>query len=220
MYIHNIPRTLQSVKIGDKLSNVKNAFLNYGVEHLAVTNKDKYLGILSIDRIDTYDESKNLSIADIELNVYAGVDDPIFKVWILIARHRLSSIPIINNQNEYLGSIRTLDLIKSYEEEYNFVKQGSTFVFAVTRINYSMSRMINIIEEHHIGIDHYFILQEENQENQEILEGVIRLNALFTEQLNNDFHRHNIEIKMVYSVDNFYEPFKDRYDELMHYLNV
>ncbi|MEP7195017.1 MAG: CBS domain-containing protein [Saprospiraceae bacterium] len=217
MFINQICKELPELSSSQTLEQVLPLFKLHDVLHLPIVDETNFVGLLSLDKIEHLDHTLRIEqIAD-TFNETINENDPFYKIWLFIAINNLSVVPIINLENKYIGSIKTDDIVKEFERQFDLKEDGSIIVFAIKKINYSFSVLASMAEELHILIESMFIL---NQELQEEIIISLRINTNSVEQFKNALVRHNMDILMIYSKSNKFEHLKERYDELMYYLNV
>jgi len=85
------------------------------------------------------------------------------------------------------------------------------------KMDYSFEKIAQIVEEHKAVILSSFV-SEKSEKNEIYLSLQINLND--PTSILNDFVRYDIEIVKVFSKQSFQNVHEERYNELMHYLNV
>lgn len=217
MIIDNISRSVPCIQISQTVEEALSLYKEYDIDHLVVCKKEDFIGILSLEQLEH--EKRNSSLDRIKdlIEVSINENDSFSTLWLAISLNNLSVVPIVNSQNILIRSIKTQDVISELERQFDQAKEGSIVVFSVKKINYSIKILATIAEEMHINIEHLFQLNKVDNEEMIIS---LRIDSINTEQFKNALNRHNMDVVMIYSKGNKFESLKERYDELMHYLNV
>ncbi len=208
---------LPALQIGDSYSKVIEVFRETGAEHLPVMESGTYKGILGLDSIEHLEHKELTEKSNLLIKEYITESDEMYKCWELISKYKLTALPFFDQTGKYVKTIKARAFVKKYNISHHLSEQGCTLILEIKRLNFSLGLVSGIIEEHFLYIEHYSIIRQTDEGHMEVL---IKLNDECNEQLISDLERHNFEIKLVFSTSRGTEIFKDRYDELMHYLNV
>ncbi|NOT35836.1 MAG: hypothetical protein HOP11_00490 [Saprospiraceae bacterium] len=206
-----------SVKLQESIRNAVQICDDNSLEHIHIVENNQYIGTLSKDQIEELDPELKIS-EEKKSATHCSIDaeEKLILIWSKFIQNKISSIAI-QRDNVYLGSLSFNDFIRVYESEFNIEGQGSWIICVNNKINYSLSQLSAIADEHHSSIQHLFQIESEN--NEEIMVS-FRLNTQETENIINSLNRHNLEVILVHNSNEHQEPLRERYDELMHYLNV
>ena len=132
----------------------------FRVSHMAVIDSKKELvGIVSDNYIYDNDISDKL-IGD-SIIPYGGVfiyeDEHIYKIINLFSVNKLTSLPVLNRNNKYLGVISLQELILSLSELFSTNESGAVFVLEMSSSDYSLTRIANIVEENNAKILNLYV---------------------------------------------------------------
>jgi len=192
----------------------------FQVKHLPVIDDDnKLLGIISDDDIlvrkfNETIESYNLDLSDISVNS----DQHIFDIIHLLSKYDISMVPVMEN-NKYIGAIRKQDAISFLGKGFSFSSPGSIIELWIQKRNYSLAEISRIVESENASIISLFI--SDSSEDKSKLKVIIKIDKDDLTKIIASFERFEYEINASFTEHNDYdELLKERYDSLMHYLNV
>ena len=132
-------------------------------------------------------------------------------------QQNLSIVPVVDNENTYIGAITRDDLLK-YITEYSGVDNpGGIIVIELDARDYSLSGIARICEsEDAIVISTQLVTNKVSGK----IEVTLKTNRTDLQGLASAFERHNFIVKQVYGEQAHYEDMLDRYNLLMNYINM
>lgn len=132
-------------------------------------------------------------------------------------QQNLSIVPVVDNENTYIGAITRDDLLK-YITEYSGVDNpGGIIVIELDARDYSLSEIARICEsEDAIVISTQLVTNKVSGK----IEVTLKTNRTDLQGLASAFERHNFIVKQVYGEQAHYEDMLDRYNLLMNYINM
>lgn len=202
----------------DRLSQALSMMSIYHVKHLAVVEQNNLLGILSEDDATTRDPETK--VEEILLNkTYAFVteSDHVFEVLSRMAQNKLTVIPVVDNDEKFIGLITQEDLITYYANTFSFKEPGSIIVVESSRRGYSLSELARVIELENAAVISSFITSITNTE---VVLITLKVNQQEISSIIAALERYDYKINASFSEDEYIDDLKDRYDQLMNYLNV
>jgi len=213
--ISHIISPLRTSDTGEEAITMMNV---YHVKHLPIVNNESFLGIISED--DILDNDLNEPIGSYRLsliNPFVYESDHIFDVMKKIAQSNLTTIPVIDHQENFLGLITLEDLLKCFANGFSFNEVGGIIVIKVHRNNYSLAEIARIVESGNANIISSFISSQ--QDTGELLIS-LKLNTNELAAVISAFERFDYVIHSSYTESEEYDNLKERYDSLMKYLSV
>lgn len=210
---------IMPVKPGDTSIQALSWMDEFRVAHLPVVNGMEYLGLLSED--DIYGSSKfEESVGSQALSLLKPYIDElrhVFDVMRLFAEHKLTLLPVLDEKNHYLGVITLEDLLQKFSSISSIQNPGAVIVLERSYKDYSISEISQIIESNDATILSMFIT---SLPESTLMEISIKINRMELGPILQTFNRYNYTIKATYGEASYYDDLKDRYDQLMTYLNV
>jgi CBS domain-containing protein len=213
-----ISKTIAPLNTSDSGEQALTMMNIYHVKHLPVVNNVQLLGTISED--DILNNNLEEAIGSYELSLvkaYANHKDHMFEVLSAMAEQHLSVIPIIDDNEDYLGLITQGDLIQFYANSFSFTEPGSILILETTQIDYSLAEVARIVESENCSILTSFLTHDTDSEDVFL---TLKINKQDIQQLISTLKRYEYKIKASFAEAEYIDGLKDRYDALMHYLSV
>lgn len=212
---HDIP-PLQPSNTGRDAFHLLN---DHHVKHLPVVQEGKLIGILSEEDVFNHKLSDPLAEYDFTLMRKAAVleDEHIFQVIRLMGEQRLTIVPVIDRENNYLGLITQQDLLRYFAETASFMEPGAVLVLQMPRRDYSLGTIARIIEEENVKILSAFVTSVPDPE---LVALTLKLNRSDLSRAIASLERHEYEVLHTFGELEQSDFIRDRYDALMHYLDI
>lgn len=190
----------------------------YHVKHLPIVNGDTYIAMISEEAILNNDVEKKISTYDLnKTDTYAKMNEHLFDVMSSMARSRLTTIPVIDEDEVYQGMILQEDLIQFYASSFSFSEPGSIVVLETVKSNYSLAQIAHIMESEGITVLSSFITTVPDSA---AIYVTLKLNKREVNNIIATLERYEYAVKASFVDEEKTEGLKDRYDSLMRYLNV
>lgn len=206
---------IENIEIDQPEATVILRLKQQNLVHAPVVKRGEFLGLVDLLSINEPLQS-NFAEKGLIIPGTLTEKDPPYRYWEEIAKSRLSVIPVYSDELKYKGCIKTVDYVRHYKEHTGREESGSLLMCWVNGVQYSISTIAKVSEEHHLVIESLLRIEQN--------EGNLLVILLFNEECSdlfmNDLQRHNFDPLMIFNSETVQEPLKDRYDELMHYLNV
>ena len=132
-------------------------------------------------------------------------------------QQKLSIVPVIDNENKYLGAITINDLLKYVTENSGLDNPGGIIVLEIEPNNYSLHEIARICENEDVLIISSQLFSNTATQKLEI---TLKTNRTNLEGLASSFERYKYVVKEVYGERAHQEDMMDRYKSLMNYLNM
>lgn len=215
-----ISDSLTSVSSTEKGKRALNTMDVYRVSHIPVVNGSIYLGLVSDKLI--YD--LNLLELPIELQLdklntsHVHKDQHIFEVAILMYKLKLSVLPVLDSDHNYLGAITLYDLARRFAKLFSLEEIGGIIILEMNVNNYSLSEISRIVESNDIKILSCFL---DRKPGTHILDVILKLNNDELSPLIQAFMRYDYNVKAVYmDQSEIGDLYKDRFDQFMKFMNI
>ena len=192
----------------------------FKVSHLPIVNNKQFLGLISEN--DIYDLNKpEEALGNHKLSLispYVTESQHVYEVIELVSRKKLSLIPVLDKDKNYLGAITLQDLLQAFAKITAIDKQGSIIVLELNINDFSLSEISQIVEGNDAKIISLYVSSPDNSMK---LDVTLKINKTDLVSIIHTFNRYNYTIKASFLVAKDIEDlYKDRYDLLMRYLNV
>jgi predicted transcriptional regulator len=215
-----ISEEIPPVKTSDTGLEALNWMTFFKVSHLPIVNNQEFLGLISEN--DIYDlNNPDEAIGNHKLSLYKAYVLPsqhIYEILEVASRLKLSAIPVIDENNKYLGLIKLTELLHEFAKVSAIEKPGGIIVLEVHVNDYSVSEIAQIIESNDARILSLYITTIPDSVRMEIN---IKVNVSDLTSIIQTFNRFEYEVKASYlEVDKQDELYNTRYELLMRYLNT
>lgn len=132
-------------------------------------------------------------------------------------QQNLAIVPVIDNENKYLGAITRDDLLKYITENSGWDNPGGIIVLEMDPRNYSLTEIARICEN-----EEAIVLSSQIFSNRATgkLEITLKTNRTNLGALVGAFERHEYKVKEVYGEQANQEDMIDRLKSLMNYINM
>jgi len=213
-----ISHSLAPLKTSDSGEEALTIMNIYHVKHLPIVNYEMLLGLISEDEIMAKDLDEPIGSYGLSLNnAFVKSSDHLFEVMSRLAEFNLSVIPVVDQEENYMGMITQEDLLQFYANSFSFTEHGGILVLEMNRIDYSLAEIARIAEAENVTILSTFLTTNPDTTKVYV---TIKINQQDIQNLIATFERYDYTIKASFTEDTYLEDLKDRYDALMSYLNV
>jgi acetoin utilization protein AcuB len=192
---------------------------DYHVKHLPVVEDGKLVGLLSEEDIFNHKLASPLSEHDFSVLPLFHVHEHehIFEVIKIMGDHRLTVIPVVDSEGKYLGLVQQNDVLRYFAQTASFTEHGAVLVMEMPRRDFALSTIARIFEEENVHILSAFVTSTSNPEQIEL---TLKLDRHDLSRTIASLERHEFAVKETFGETDRSELLRDRYDALMHYLNV
>ena len=188
----------------------------YHLKHLPIVNNEQLLGTISEEDITTIPLDEPIGSFSLGLNkAFVRDKDHMFEAMSVMADHKLTVIPVVDGQDNYLGMITLEDLIQYYARSYSFSEPGGIIVIELQKSDYSLAEIARIIESESASVLSSFLTHDEETKQMYV---TIKINQKDTQHIQATLERFGYSIKATFSEEGYFESLQDHYDAFLHYL--
>jgi acetoin utilization protein AcuB len=215
-----ISDTIPVLKTSDTGARALSWMEIFRISHLPIVDKSEFLGLIS--DTDIYDMGKlDEPIGNHRLSLFSPfvtARQHIYEVFELASRLKLTVIPVLDENKDFLGLIAQSDLLASFADLTAVSEQGGILVLEMSHHDYSLSQIAQIVESNNSKILSLYL---SNTEDNNRIEVTIKINSPDLSSIMKTFDRYNYEIKASFMNDeNLSSFYKNRYDQFIRYLDV
>lgn len=189
----------------------------FKVRHLPVLKNGNFVGLLSesdvLDRI-LMDEKLDV-LFDHLPRPYVFDTAHIYEVLYRISEHKISVLPILDVHEKYLGCTSIHEVVNEIANTGSIKETGGIIVLEVSRIDYSLAQIAQIVESNNAKILSSFIHSKPDSNKLEI---TLKINVLELDRILRTFERYDYIISASYQKGSFDDDLQMRYDALINYL--
>lgn len=196
---------------------VKEFFTELGYSHFPVTENGIYIGSISSDDVETFDDDKKLIDYKYTLEGFFTKTDSIWlEVLEVFAKNHTDLIPVLDQNNTYVGYYMIEDIMSFFHQTPFLKEQGRIIKVKKGISDYSMGQIAQIVESNNGKLLGLFISESDN----ESVEVTIKITLGAINEIIQTFRRYNYEITSEHNEDDYINNLKERSDYLDKYLNM
>ena len=208
---------MRPIAVNDFLVTVQDFFIDVPYSHFPVLENDVYIGCISAVDAETFDMNKKVSDYRYAFEGFFVRNN---MVWLdvleVFARNNSNIVPILNENNQYIGYYQITDVIKFLNETPFLKETGGIIVVEKAVIDYSMSQIAQIVESNNGKLLGLFVSEANNDKVQITVKTTLGgINDIIQ-----TFRRYNYEIVSEHNEDNYINNLKERSEYLDKYLNI
>ncbi|MDP4186925.1 MAG: CBS domain-containing protein [Bacteroidota bacterium] len=192
----------------------------FRVSHLPIVNEKVFLGLISdadIYDLNMFEEpigNHNLSL----FSPFVEYDQHIYDVIELVAKLKLSLVPVLDKRKNYMGVITLSDLVQHFANVASLKDPGGLLVLDLNVNDYSLTEIAQIVEGNDAKILGLYITSPQNSTR---LELTLKINKADLSPIIQTFNRYNYVIKASFMDEDKLDALYDkRYEEFIKYLNI
>ncbi len=210
---------LPQLQLSDTLSKALQLMTDFKITHLPVVSEEKYLGLISEDDLlDT--DNKTGTIEFFQKNfIAASVNaDTHFLNAVTVSNHyQINVIPVVNEANEFLGTIAGQTLLDALGNFSGANETGSVIVLEMERNRFAISEISRIVESDGAVIHH---LNMTIKKDFPLLQVTIHLNKREISTIIAAFERYEYTVSYYSGEELFENEIDSNYRHLMNYLDI
>ena len=192
----------------------------FRISHLPIVNNEDFLGLIS-DK-DIYDLNMSEDpIGNHTLSLfspYVTDNQHVYEVMELASRMMLTVVPVLDQNNRYLGLITLTDLLHYFADMAAIKQPGGILVLEINASDYSLTQIAQIVEGNDAKILSMYISSHSLSTKMEV---TLKINRQDLTSIMQTFNRYNYIIRASFMNDDDMDSlYENRYDLFMKYLNI
>jgi len=192
----------------------------FRISHLPIVNNQEFLGLIS--DADIYDlNMAEEPIGNHKLSLFSPNvrhDQHIYEVFEIISRLKLSAVPVLDDENNYLGLITLNDLIQNFADLSALKHPCGIIVLELNQNDYSLTQIAQIVEGNDAKILSLYVSSSPDSLKIDL---TLKINTANVAPIIQTFNRYNYTIKASYMEDEAFDTlYHERYDAFMKYLSI
>ncbi len=199
------------------VAEIQDFFADCTYSHFPVMDNGVYLGCISAVDAETFETQK--TIADYRYAL-EGFFVRSSMIWLdvleVIARNNANIVPILDEDNKYIGYYEVTDIIKFLNETPFLKETGEIIVVEKPTADYSMSQITQIVESNNGKLLGVFVSEANNDK----VQVTVKTTPGSTNEIIQSFRRYNYEIISEHQEDDYLNTLKERSEYLDKYLNM
>lgn len=191
----------------------------FKVTHLSVLKNESFVGLVSEDDLlDKSDLSQTLTELFVHLpRPYVKGTSHLYEVLNIASIDHLTVVPVLDAEENYLGNISISNLMQNIASTGSIKEAGGIIVLEMSDTDYSLAQISQIVESENAKVLSSFITSNPMSKK---LELTLKINQLELGRVIKALERYDFHVKASFQRNSYHDDLKDRYDELMNYLNL
>ena len=215
-----ISDVIPSLRVSDNGQKALNWMEIFRISHLPVVDNHTYLGLIADKTI--YDLNLNDELMDNcrdhMMSPHVHSNQHIYEVVSLVSELKLSVVPVLDNDHQYLGVITVNDLAHKFADLVAVKEPGGVLVLDLNPFDYSLSEIARIVEGNDAKILSFYVSKAQNSKEITV---TLKVNQMDLSGIIQTFVRYNYSIRSVFMDESVLKHmYDDRFEMFMKYLNI
>jgi len=208
---------IKALRITDSIADAQDLFAEYPFSHFPVLEDGVYIGCADAEDTELMDIEKTMDDMRYSFDRFFVRDTTIWlDVLEVFAKNETNLVPVLSDENKYLGYYEITDIIKFFDQTPFLKEQGGILVVEKGVTEYSMSEVAQIVESNNGRLLGLFISEAEMHK----VQITIKISMGGLSEIIQTFRRYNYDIITEHQEDAYLNTLKDRSDYLDKYLNI
>lgn len=212
-----ITNDYKAIDTQETIGAVQNFFDDLTFSHFPIIEEGIFIGSIVADDIETFDSDKKVTDYRYTLEHFFARTNMIWlDVLEIFAKNHANLVPILDENNKYIGYYEIEDVIKFFHEAPFLKEPGVLIIVSKNTIDYSMSQITQIVESNNGKLLGLFI----SNSDVNTIEITLKISVGSLNEIIQTFRRYNYDIISEHNEDNYINNLKERSDYLDKYLNM
>ena len=214
-----LSQTLPYLHLQDKVYQALQLMNDNNVTHLPIVEAEKFIGVISEEDL-LQAENDNAPLTELQQSfsdVSVKDDEHFLKAVQLAADSGLTVVPVVNEENELVGTLAYNELLKFSSEFMSLSEPGGLIVLEMESNQYSFGEISKIVETNDAQITQ---LNTSNDGETGLMEVTIRINKPEVSDIVATFQRYDYTVKYFFGEELYANELRSNYDNLMNYLKI
>lgn len=213
-YLNNDFRAIDS---SETLASVKDFFAEESFTHFPVLENGTYIGSISAEDADTFEDDKDLTHYRYALEGFFARTSMIWlDVLELFAINESNVIPVLDENNKYVGYYEMADIVRLFNETPFLKEQGGIIVVEKGIADYSIGQITQIVESNNGKILGLFI----SDSTSDSVQVTVKIAIGGINEIIQTFRRYDYQIVSEHQEDTYVKNLQERSDYLDRYMNI
>jgi len=211
--------TIPSLNLNDPVYQALDLMADFHVAHLPIVSEDKLIGLIGENELlNVIDEATALSqLENLFSKTAVHANAHFIEAVQRINEFNLTVIPVIDKEDEYIGSITATDLLQQLGKLTGVNEPGGIIVLEMEQISFSFSEMSKLVETNDAQITQ---LNTYTDPQSKVFYVTIKINKFEIADIIATFQRYEYHVKYSFGEELYENDLRNNYDHLMNYLNI
>ncbi len=213
-----ISASIPTLTLSDTVIQALDLMSEFHVMQLPVVKEDKYLGLVFEEDLMNHDERTSLQSLDTHFSkVAVHANTHFIEAVQMLNDYNLSLVPVIDKENEFVGAIAAIDLLKELGKATGASEPGGLIVLEMEQRNFSFSELSKLVETNDAQITQLNSYWDNNTSSFFV---AIKINKFEISDIIATFQRYEYNVKYYFGEELYENELRNNYDHLMNYLNI
>jgi len=214
----NISASVPTLNPNDSVSQALELMSEFHVSQLPVVNDEKYVGLIFEEDLLNANEEDKLQTLENRYSRIAVHANTHFIESIQAAHdYDLTVIPVVDKEQEFIGSITAIDLLKNFAKISGASEPGGVIVLELEQRNFSFSEISKLVETNDAQITQLNTYWDNSSETFLV---TLKINKFEISDIVATFQRYDYQIKYYFGEELYENELRNNYDHLMNYLSI
>jgi predicted transcriptional regulator len=202
----------------DKVNFALQCMEDFDVQELAVVKEDYFLGVVQKADLLDADEAATIMVLSEQLKKIKVLDTAHFLTALdLFSKYELSILPVLNEQQEYIGMIPQKSLNDALAKFLGVESPGAIIVLSVAPYQYSLAEMSRLVESNNAQIVQLNSYYDASNGAMII---TLKINKDEAQSIIATFQRYDYQLVHYFGKTPLHNDIEAHYHHLMNYLDV
>jgi CBS domain-containing protein len=189
------------------------------ITELPVVMNKKYIGMVTEDMLLNFEDlSASICPGPLENSkISIKENEHIFELIRKMIDTNVFNIAIVAADDSYVGTASAKSIVRKLGSNSSLMEPGGMIVLEMNKTDYSLSEIARIVESNDALILNCFISSHENINQIEVS---LKINKTDLQDIIHSFERYEYTVKASYHQATAADDMQERYESLMHYLNM
>lgn len=214
-----ISQSVPQIKLDDTVFSVLQMMNETHLSQLPLVENGKLLGLVKeeeiLNPVHSEEFIRNMKLALIRPFIHDY--EHVFEVLKVASELKMKVIPVTDKDENYMGCITMESLLNYFAQKTDILEAGGILVLEMDVKDYSLSEIARLVEAEDARVLSAFAgTMDDNSK----IELTLKINKPDLQAIISSLQRHDYLIKDTYQEPEYFEDLKNRFDQLMTYLNV
>lgn len=208
------------LKGSDSVQKALSLMSDLNVEQLPFVENNEFLSFFSEDFLFNFDDDTLLS--DIPMNqtlAIVGQNAHIYEILAVFNKQDFNMLAVVSDSNLFQGIILKANFLEVFINKLGFNEQGAILEISLKNKDYSLAEISRLIETENLKIISSYLTGDTTDLNND-LKLLLKLNKREISNIVNSLTRFGYEVLAYYNTEPVESLEKERFDQLMRYLNI
>ncbi len=215
-----ISDVVTALKTSDSGTTALSMMEVFRIKHLPIVNHREFLGLISdadIYDLNHPDEPVGNHALSLE-KPYVNEGQHIYEVIELLSRLELTLVPVLNDEQQYLGVITQEELTQTFAHLSAMQQPGGIIELEMRQHDYSLAEISQIVESNNGRVLSLYVAAMDDPSR---LRLTLKINLTDVSSILETFNRYNYRVVATHSNEGDLEEFyQERFDVFLKYLNT